>query len=81
MSAKNLDDRLSFSSKKIYAFVAGAAVGGFMLTIPYWFSAIESSPLHIGISILLVLTCGILAGLLGEKFIQSLAQAMSDSGL
>ena len=67
--------------KAIYRFLGGAALGTFMVFIPYWFVPLETDFLHLGIAALLILLCGTLSSLLGEKFIESLAQALSDSGL
>ena len=81
MTSEQADTAKSSSAANIYRFLGGAALGTFMVSIPYWFLAIETDFLHLGITALLVISCGLLASFFGDKFIESLAQALTGSGL
>ena len=82
MTSEQADLEKSPSAAQVfYRFLGGAALGAFMVSVPYWFLAIETDFLHLGMASLLVLSCGLLASVFGEKFIESLAQALTGSGL
>lgn len=65
----------------IYRIAAGAVVGTFLVLVPYSFLAVKLDLLHIGLAILIVLSCGVLSGLWGGKFVESLTRLMNSSGL
>lgn len=56
-------------------FLLGTAFGVFLVLIPLTYlslSTLEMEPLYVELMVALVLTCGILATLLGDKFLRPL---------
>ena len=80
-SKKHAQDKQSLGLQAFYRFLGGAALGTFMVSIPYWFMSIQADFLHIGVGALLVVLCGTLGSLWGEAFLESLAEAFNTSGL
>jgi hypothetical protein len=81
MAAKQTESDNRLTAKAVYYFAGGAAIGLFMISVPYWFSSIEMTPLHVGVAAGLVFLCGLLASIFGARFIEALAQALTSSGL
>jgi hypothetical protein len=70
----------SSTAKTVYRFLGGSGLGILLLLIPFTLAPIELNPLNLGIASLLVLSCGFLAGVLGQGFIEALLRSLESSG-
>ncbi len=81
MASEDTELKQHSAANVVYRFVGGAALGAFMVLIPYLLSSIELNLLNIGIATLLVVSCGLLSSLLGKRFIEALMRSLESSGL
>ncbi len=81
MASEDIELEKHSAANVVYRFVGGAALGTFMVLIPYLLSSIELNLLNIGIAILLVVSCGLLSILFGNKFIAALIRSLESSSL
>ncbi|MBW4649926.1 MAG: TIGR02186 family protein [Kastovskya adunca ATA6-11-RM4] len=81
MASEDTDLKKHSAAKVVYRFLGGAALGTFMVLIPYLLSSTELNLLNIGIAALLVVSCGLLSSLLGKRFIEALIRSLESSGL
>jgi hypothetical protein len=82
MTSKDSDLKLRFSAKLIYRFLGGAALGAFLVIIPISYgSSIDLNLVQVGIASLLIICCGLLASVWGEKFIDAVMQVLNSSAL
>ena len=81
MASEDIELGKHSAANVVYRFLGGAALGTFMVFIPYLFSSIELNLLNIGIAILLVVSCGLLSTLFGNKFIKALIRSLESSSL
>jgi hypothetical protein len=66
-------------TKTIYRFLGGAALGAFIVGVPMSYGGFfDLSAVQIGVSLLLIITCGILTSLWGTKFIDTVTQALGN---
>lgn len=78
MASENSDRKHLTAIQAIYRFLGGAATGALIVSIPLTagFST-DLSWMQISIAALLVLSCGVLASLWGEKFIDAVMVALN----
>lgn len=81
MASDETDQKKLSADNAVYRFLGGAALGTFMVVIPYLLSSIELNLLNIGIATLLVVSCGLLSSLFGKRFIAALIRSLESSGL
>ena len=81
MASDETDQKKLSTDNAVYRFLGGAALGTFMVVIPYLLSSIELNLLNIGIATLLVVSCGLLSSLFGKRFIAALIRSLESSGL
>lgn len=81
MASEDIELEKHSATNIVYRFLGGAALGTFMVSIPYLLSSIELNLFNIGIAILLIVLCGLLSTLLGNKFIEVLIRLLESSGL
>ena len=65
---------------QVYRFLGGAAVGGLMLVIPLSLSPVELNSGRIVLAIAIVLICGTLSSIWGERFITAIMRSLDSSG-
>jgi ribosome biogenesis protein Tsr3 len=66
------------STRVIYRFLGGAALGALVVMIPISYgSPTDLSLVQIMIASLMVLTCGVLSSLWSEKFIDAVLQSLN----
>ena len=81
MASEDIELEKHSAANVVYRFLVGAALGTFMVIIPYLLSFIELNLLNIGIATLVVVLCGLLSILWGKKFIKALIRSLEASGL
>ena len=81
MASDETDQKKLSTDNAVYRFLGGAALGTFMVVIPYLLSSIELNLLNIVIATLLVVSCGLLSSLFGKRFIAALIRSLESSGL
>ncbi|MBW4425405.1 MAG: hypothetical protein KME50_13395 [Nostoc desertorum CM1-VF14] len=82
MTSEDSDLKLRFSAKVTHRFLGGAALGAFMVIIPISYgSSIDLNLVQVGIASLLIISCGLLASVWGEKFIDAVMQVLNSSAL
>lgn len=65
-------------AEAIYRFLGGAALGALVVGVPISYGAsIALNPVQISIAGLLVISCGVLSNIWGEKFIDSVTQLLN----
>jgi hypothetical protein len=71
MTSEETAPKQRSGAKLIYRFLGGAALGVFLVLIPilYYGSPVNLNLLQVGIASSLVLVCGLLSSVWGEKFI------------
>ncbi|MBD2038637.1 hypothetical protein H6F76_27160 [Leptolyngbya sp. FACHB-321] len=76
------DSKLQKQSTNVaYRFLGGAALGTFMVLIPYLLTFRELNLSHAGAALVLIASCGLLSSLWGKKFIEALMRLLESSGL
>ena len=81
MASEETELKKHSAANVVYRFLGGAALGTFMVVIPYFLSSIELNFLNIGIATLLVVLCGLLSSWIGKRFIAVLIRSLESSGL
>lgn len=81
MASEETDLKQHSIANVIYRFLGGAALGVFMVLIPFLLSSVELNWLTVGVASLLVALCGVLASLFGTRFINALVRSLESSGL
>jgi len=70
MTSENTDSKQASVTKVIYQFLGGATLGAFVVAIPILYgSSINLSLVQVGVASALVISCGLLSSLWGEKFV------------
>ncbi|MEA5581777.1 hypothetical protein VB620_10560 [Nodularia harveyana UHCC-0300] len=68
--------------KAIYKFIGGAALGIFVVSIPILYgSSTDVNLFQVSMASLLIIVCGLLSSIWGEKFINSVMNVLNSSGL
>ena len=82
MTSDNTDSKQRSSLKVIYGFLRGATVGTLLLLIPVTYRTFNDLGLvQAGVASLLVILCGLLSIIWGEKFIDVVMQILNGTGL
>ena len=82
MNSDNTDSKQRSFLKFIYRFLGGAVVGTLLLLVPVTYGPFNDLGLvQVGIALLLVMLCGLLSIVWGEKFIAVVMQMLSSTGL
>ncbi|PSB32948.1 hypothetical protein [Stenomitos frigidus] len=78
MASEETKPKQRSSAKVIYRFLGGAALGAFIVIIPISYgSSLELNFAQVTIASLMILSCGLLTSLWGEKFIDAVAQVLN----
>lgn len=82
MTSENTDSKQSSSLKIIYRFLGGATVGTLILLIPATYGTFNDLGLvQAGVASLLLILCGLLSIVWGEKFIDLVMRMLNATGL
>lgn len=82
MTSDNTDSKQRSSLKVIYCFLGGATVGTLVLLIPVTYGTFNDLGLvQAGVASLLVILCGLLSIVWGEKFIDLVMRMLNGTGL
>jgi ABC-type bacteriocin/lantibiotic exporter with double-glycine peptidase domain len=77
MKNQNTDIKQLSISQRIYRFLGGVALGVFVVIIPISYaSSIDWNLVQVGIASLLVISCGLLSSIWGEKFIDAVTRVL-----
>ncbi len=78
MTFKDNNPKQNTIAKVIYRFLGGAALGAFMVIIPISYgSSLDLNLVQVGVISLLVVSCGLLSSIWGEKFIDQVMQLLN----
>ncbi|HLO47824.1 MAG TPA: hypothetical protein VK211_05325 [Kamptonema sp.] len=81
MTSKDIEPKKHSATKVIYRFLGGAALGAFAIFIPISYgSSIDLNLVQIGMVSLVVMSCGLLSSLWGEKFIDAMTSLLNSFG-
>ncbi|MCG9892760.1 MAG: hypothetical protein MH252_17010 [Thermosynechococcaceae cyanobacterium MS004] len=82
MTSENTDSKQSSSLKVVYRFLGGATVGTLVLLIPLTYGTFNDLGLvQAGVASLLLILCGLLSIVWGEKFIDAVMRMLNATGL
>ncbi|NJL42030.1 MAG: hypothetical protein HC840_29120 [Leptolyngbyaceae cyanobacterium RM2_2_4] len=82
MTSDNTDSKQRLSFKAIYRFLGGATIGTLLLLIPVTYGTFNDLGLvQAGVASLLVVLCGLLSIVWGEKFIDVAMRMLNGTGL
>jgi ABC-type bacteriocin/lantibiotic exporter with double-glycine peptidase domain len=82
MTSDNTDSKQRSFLKVIYRFLGGATVGTLVLLIPVTYGTFNDLGLvQAGVALLLVILCGLLSIVWGEKFIDVVMRMLNSTGL
>lgn len=78
MTSKNISSKQHSITKVIYRFLGGATLGIFIVLIPLSCgSSIDFNLIQICVTLMLVISCGLLSSIWGEKFIDKVTYALN----
>ncbi len=81
MTSKDTDSKQASVAKVIQRFLGGAALGAFMVAIPILYgSPIDWSLVQVGIASALIILCGLLSSVWGEKFVDTVMRVLDGTG-
>jgi ABC-type dipeptide/oligopeptide/nickel transport system permease subunit len=81
MTSRDTDSKQASVTKVIYRFLGGAALGAFLVAIPILYgSSIDLSLVQVGIASVLVISCGLLSSVWGEKFVEIVMRMLDGAG-
>jgi hypothetical protein len=82
MTSDNTDSNQRSPIKVIYRFLGGAVLGIPALLIPITYGEFNDFGLvQVGVAFVLIVSCGLLSIVWGEKFIDAIAQMLNSTGL
>jgi hypothetical protein len=82
MNSKNNDSKQPSLTQVIYRFLGGAALGNFVVIIFISYgSSIDLNLVQVSVASLLVITCGLLSSIWGEKFIDTVTRILNGASL
>ncbi|MGB2927056.1 MAG: hypothetical protein WBB82_17290 [Limnothrix sp.] len=80
MTSDNTDSKQR--SKVIYRFLGGAALGTLVVLIPITYGTFSDfGMVQVGVASFLIILCGLLSIVWGEKFIEMVTQTLNNTGL
>jgi hypothetical protein len=81
MTSKDTDSKQDSVTKVIYRFLGGAVLGAFVVAIPILYgSSIDLSLVQVSIASVLVISCGLLSSVWGEKFVDIVMRMLDGTG-
>jgi hypothetical protein len=81
MTSKDTDSKQASVTKVIYRFLGGAALGAFVVAIPILYgSSIDLNLVQVGVASVLVISCGLLSSVWGEKFVDIVMRMLDGTG-
>lgn len=82
MTSDNTDSKQRSFTKVIYRFLGGAALGTLVVLIPVTYGRFNDlGLLQAGVASLLIILCGLLSIVWGEKFIDVVMRMLNNTGL
>ena len=82
MTSDNTDSNQHSPTKNIYPFFGGAVFGIIILIIPATYGQFNDFGLvQLGFGFVLIISCGLLSILWGEKFIDTVTRILNSTGL
>lgn len=82
MTSDNTDSNQRSLIKVIYRFLGGAVLGILVLLIPVTYGESNNLGLvQVGVAFVLIISCGLLSILWGEKFIDTVTRMLNSTGL
>jgi len=82
MTSDNTDSKQRSFTKAIYRFLGGAAVGTLVVLVPITYGTFNDLKLvQAGVASLLIVLCGLLSVVWGEKFIDVVIRTLNGTGL
>jgi hypothetical protein len=81
MTSKDTDSKQASVTKVIYRFLGGAALGAFVVAIPILYgSSIDLNLVQVVVASVLVISCGLLSSVWGEKFVDIVMRMLDGTG-
>jgi hypothetical protein len=78
MTSEDTNLKQRSSAKVIYRFFGGAVLGAFVVIIPISYgSSIDLNLVQIGIAFSLIISCGLLSSVWGDKFIDAVMRVLN----
>jgi hypothetical protein len=78
MTSEDTNLKQRSGAKVIYRFLGGAALGAFVVIIPISYgSSIDLNLVQIGIAFSLIISCGLLSSVWGDKFIDAVTRVLN----
>jgi hypothetical protein len=78
MTSEDTNLKQGSGAKVIYRFLGGAALGAFVVIIPISYgSSIDLNLVQIGIAFSLIISCGLLSSVWGDKFIDAVTRVLN----
>ncbi len=78
MASRDTNPQQRSVTKVIYRFIGGAALGAFIVIIPISYGAsTDLNLIQVGVASLLVISCGLLSSVWGEKFIDTVMRVLN----
>lgn len=82
MTSDNTDSNQRSPIKVIYRFLGGVVLGILVLLIPVTYGKFNNFGLvQVGVTFMLIISCGLLSILWGEKFIDTVTRMLNSTGL
>jgi hypothetical protein len=82
MTSANTDSNQRSLIKVIYRFLGGAVLGILALLIPVIYGEFNNFGLaQVGVAFVLIISCGLLSILWGEKFVDTVTRMLNNTGL
>jgi hypothetical protein len=78
MTSEDTNLKQHSGAKVIYRFLGGAALGAFVVIIPISYgSSIDLNLVQISIAFSLIISCGLLSSVWGDKFIDAVMRVLN----
>ncbi|MBX9254190.1 hypothetical protein H1Q63_09565 [Desmonostoc muscorum CCALA 125] len=78
MTSEDTNLKQRRGAKVIYRFLGGAALGAFVVIIPISYgSSIDLNLVQIGIAFSLIISCGLLSSVWGDKFLDAVTRVLN----
>jgi hypothetical protein len=78
MTSEDTNIKQRSGAKVIYRFFGGAVLGAFVVIIPISYgSSIDLNLVQIGIAFSLIISCGLLSSVWGDKFIDAVMRVLN----
>jgi uncharacterized membrane protein len=78
MTSKETNPKQLSVTKVIYRFLGGAALGAFVVIIPISYgSSVDLNLIQVTVISFIIISCGLLSSIWGEKFIDTVMQMLN----